>query len=615
MNNEKQLPEAPASAAEKLPVYKKRKILILLSALLAALILLNAAMIVLLAIRASDGESGDADGGAVSTEDFVYNKGDITKYLPGFSASTVSGIVAPGKEYKLDEITDETILEYINQQILKKVSASDDGKTNKTRPIDYGDVVYLYILYVEKDGEKIGIDYFNSAYSSLSGYQIGSNQFGKEFDAALMGKIPAEMGSTEFDAIGTISDGDVICITYTATVDGAEEAAEKAKSERLELATADAAFKAALLASCKAIGQEFKFDLTTDIDKDGDEELVHYVATVDSVARESNITKLTATLPEDFFGKSMDEKYTSLNGASLDFYVSVSHSVAYENSYEVEVEVTEEIEKEIEKEIEGEDGEKITVTETVTETVTKKVKEKRYIEHFDDLTYTFIKETLQHTFSTVPKGDTEDALNEAARKQYFEDIKKTQTESYNDNVKNNTVSVIWSYLMETVEFDALPEQYVADSVVAALDEFEYQYNYQLASDPNFSVAFANIEEYAVYYYGPYGYDPEEYETYSDFVKEYLIPGSVKQMLLTYAIVDELGLKETKYNTVYDRYLQELIDDAKVQGESLTREDAIKYYVENYGATYLDSMVYAELANDYIYENNRVDWELSSEKAE
>ncbi len=588
MNNEKQIPETPVTEAVKVPVYKKRGMLVLLSVLLAVAVLLNAALIVVMAVRASGDDTGaGTDAPTSALGGFTYTENLIKEYFAAFGADKVTGLTVAGKDDKIDEIDDEYVTEYINEKILGLAAVSDGGKVNKTQPVDFADVVYLYILYVEKDGEKIGIDHFNSAYSALAGIQVGAAKLGKEFDEKLMGLIPKDSGSVETDVMGTVSADDVIIITYEATVDGEKEPYESLALERWDLTETETAVKDALLGACQAIGEEFTFDATHDIDGDGDEELVHYTATVSAVAYEENILKITATLPEDYFGSSMEEEYTSLNGAALDFYVIVDHSVAYEVSYEKTVKI---------------DG--------------KEETEKVYVEDFDDLTYAFITTKLSFKFETEPTGETEEAKDAAARAAYFAKIKEEQIASRDENVRAKALALIWRELVENLAFDSLPKDIVDELVTSELQNITSTYDSYYAYYSDFAASYPTIESFAR---DTYGYTAEEYETYSDYIKEKYAPQSVKQMLLIYAIYNDLGLKNdtAKYTAErdeqYELFISDIIASAASQGTTLSRQEAVDYFNQNYGDSYLEDYIMAAMVEDYLFENNTVDWELTEEK--
>lgn len=588
MNNEKNISETPVEAV-KTPVYKKRKWIVLLSVALAVLVLFNAALITVMAVRAAGGNDKDTDtnGPTSALGDFKYTENLIKQYFSAFGNDKITGLTVAGKDFKIDEIDDEYVTDYINAQILGLATVSDGGKINKTKPADYADVVYLYILYAEKDGEKLAIDHFTNAYSTLADMQIGAAMLGKEFDQKLMGIIPADFGTLETDTMGTVSADDVIVISLEAKIDG-ETAAEKILTqERWDLKELDAAVKTPLLAACKAIGEEFTFDATHDIDEDGENELVHYTATVDAVAYENNVTKITATLPEDYFGTSMDEEYTSLNGEALDFYVIVSHSVAYEVSYE--------------KTVKNEQGKNETV--------------KVIVEDFDDLTYDFIISKLGHKFETAPTGDTEEAKDAAAREAYFADVKKEQTENRAENERANAISLIWKELVDTLEFESLPEDMVQEIVTNQLSLLESNYKGYSSYYPDFVLAYPTIEDYAR---DMYGYEKEDYATYSDYIKQEYAPKSMKQMLLAYAIYNDLGLKNDteKHTAELEKqrklFIEDIIASAASQGTTLTEKEATDYFNENYSDSYLEDYVMSAMVEEYLYTHNTVDWELTAE---
>lgn len=592
MNNEKKILEAGnTDETVKLPVYKRPSVIRLLCFLLAVLVLLNAALATIMIVRALPEKNGNNGAGdSSSLPSFSYKDANIRDYFAAFGADALTGHTIAGKEYKVDPVTDEYVREYVLSQMLGMATVSNGGKLNKTEAVDFADRVYLYILYVEKDGERIPINYFDSAYSMLNYVQIGAASFGKEFDEKLVGLVPAESGTAEFIKSGTIDADDVLVFSYTAeaTVKDAEgndkKLTETVNLERWDMTQIEEKFKTAILENCKAIGEEFTFELMSDLDEDGTEEKTTYKATVASVAKEENITKITATLPDDFFGASAEEEYTSLNGATLDFYLVIDYSIAFEISYETSV---------VEK-VDGEDVKKTVKIE---------------LESVDDLTEKFIKEKIGHTFASAPVGDTQDVKDADARAKYLASVKEELAKSYDESVESNALALVWKYLCENVKFEKLPEAQVSEYAVYFLDSITSTYEYYAANDPSFALSFPTIEDFGPAYFN---YDAKDYNTYGDFVNNSLAPNTVKQALLTYAIYNELG--GLKANTAeYSRVQKEIIDReiaaAKESGETITEADILAH---NDGET-LHELVITEMVNDYLVSNNTIDWELSEDE--
>ena len=85
---------------ERAPIYKNRKITVILSVLLAVLILLNAAIALLFAL-------GDKDGTAEAPAAFSYADADIKDYISNFSSALFTGKIFAGKEYAIDDVDDD----------------------------------------------------------------------------------------------------------------------------------------------------------------------------------------------------------------------------------------------------------------------------------------------------------------------------------------------------------------------------------------------------------------------------------------------------------------------------------------------------------------------------
>lgn len=588
-NNENTTPVASVETetAVKQPVYRRKPIVILLSILLALLIAGNTVLIVFMALK-DKGSDETTQTPVVSDSSFDYSALDINAFLPGFSASMVTGNVIAGAEAKVDDVDDEAVIKYINSLLLNNKTPEKSGKVNKTEAISYADSVYLYVLYISKDGETIDVDYFNNAYAQGGEYVVGAETFGEDFDSKLIGLIPRESGTVEYITVGDIADGDVLCVTYEATIDGEEKAYKGFANERWDLSALKEDKREAVLENCKAIGQQFTFDLTEDIDEDGDEELVHYKATVSAIALEENVYTLKATLPEDYFGKSMDEKYTALNGQEIEFHIVIDYSVAYTVVYESSVEKTDE------------NGKKVTEKVSVN------------VETFDKLTAEYIKATLGYDHGAA--GSTAEEKDAAAREKYFAHIKEQLTESYESSVRTAALSLIWNHLLDTLSFTSLPEEAKTDNALEVLYELENTYNTYAYQYSDFKQYYPTLEDFARYMFG---YTEEEYANYSDYVNGVLAVKVTKQNMLYAAIYNRLGVKDdtAKYNTVRARLIEELKESAASQGTTITDEEAVKYFNDNYGATYLDQMIMQEMVEDYLVANNTIDWELSADKAE
>jgi len=569
MNEEISTNAAPSP--ERPPVYKNRKITVILSVLLAVLILLNAALALLLALDGKD------DGASDAPKAFSYAEADINDYIAAFSSALFTGKTFAGKEYAIKDADDDYVTRTINSTVLSKAEVANSGFVNKTAPIGYADMVYFYILSakeIDTDGatlKDIDDSFFVNAYTQRGELQIGAALLGKEFDAALTGKTPAELGTAVFREHGYAKDGDetVFVISYEAKIDGKDTVAKTVSGARLDTSKAKGAIEEAVAAKLAsesiALGESFKLDLTHDVDEDEKEELVHYTVTVNAAVSETPYV-LEATLPDNYFGEKDD--FYALNGKKLSFSVVVDYSVEYKVAYE------------------GSDGNEKTV------------------EGYETLTAEFIKNVLG--FETTETDD------EAVRNAYFADTKKKVEESLESTRKQNATSIIWQGLLKEITFDTLPKEKLDEIAEGSVSEFiklYYQYSYQYET---FSVTYPTVEDYARAYFG---YSREEFESYEDYLKNEYAPSTVKQQLLLYAIYNSGAIEGAyeKYMKLLNEQADAIIKSAAEGNQTITRDEALDYlYTQQKGKDTVVQTFVTQIVNDFLYEKNTVDWELSAE---
>ena len=557
----------------------------ILSVLLALLIALNAALSVFLILENRPEDVREES----ESEAFDFENANIKDYLAAFSAALLTGNTYAGKELALDKnVSEEDAKTYITSLFLAKATPSDGGKLNKTKPMDFADQLSFYVLYAEKVNEDgtyspLDTEYFINAFAQSGQIQLGSAILGKEFDAALFGKAPSELGSVTMREHGYVTDGEetVLVVSYEATIDGKDTVYKTVNGKRFDTLKESGAFADALLAkladgSNVALGEGFKLDVTHDINEDGKDELVHYNVNVNAAVTEDEYI-IEATLPEDFFGKN-DENY-ALCGTKLAFHVAALYSVAYEVSF--------------------------------TTTENKVVK----INGFDDLTAEYISTVLESVSSTgFSTEKTEDA---EVRAEYLDYYVEHLTESYEETQKTNAINLIWKNLLNDIDFDHLPEDALEELKEESLTAFNSQYEQMVYYYASYSMTnpYATIEDFAKDYFG---YDTETYESYVDYIEKEHTPKAVKQELLIYAIYNS-GLIEDaygKYMKLFNEYVDAFIKVAANQGTTLSRDAAIeRVYNANGGAKNVKEAYILQIVNDYLYENNQIDWELSSEDAE
>lgn len=329
--------------AESVSVNTLRRPLIVLLSVFVALCLLVSALAVFTFVDFSEEGSGNA-GGQTTVPGFDYYTALLSDYLT-YTDATFKGLTLPGFESRVDAVTLESTKKYINEILLSQVDSYDDeGNMTSyipkyTEAIDYADEVFLYIVRVEKDGERVDVNYFENAYMETGNIQIGMEYFGKEFDDKLIGIVPADTCYFETRTTGSVDADDVILLSYTVTETVKSTDKDKENEvknhknlagERIDLSEKDAAWVEKLLASYGTIGQYFSFEYEEDIDEDGDKETVKYEGMVDAAVENEHTYTFDATLPADYFGKApTDPKIAALNGAKLTFTVCVLYSVPH----------------------------------------------------------------------------------------------------------------------------------------------------------------------------------------------------------------------------------------------------------------------------------------------
>ena len=278
------MPEAETAAVNTL-----RRPLIVLLSVFVALCLLVSALAVFTFVDFSEEGSGNA-GGQTTVPGFDYYTALLSDYLT-YTDATFKGLTLPGFESRVDAVTLESTKKYINEILLSQVDSYDDeGNMTSyipkyTEAIDYADEVFLYIVRVEKDGERVDVNYFENAYMETGNIQIGMEYFGKEFDDKLIGIVPADTCYFETRTTGAFDEDDVILLSYTVTETVKSTDKDKENEvknhknlagERIDLSEKDAAWTKLLIDNAKVVGQYFTFEYEEDIDEDGEKEKVKY---------------------------------------------------------------------------------------------------------------------------------------------------------------------------------------------------------------------------------------------------------------------------------------------------------------------------------------------------
>lgn len=525
----------------------KRSVLVALLAVAVALAILCSVFgALLIAERVS--ENG-------KNETFRYDKTKIKNYIANFSAEMVTGYDnIPGKDVKPTGIDEAAVKAYIDSVLLENAKAVNGGRVSKSAVVGYADEVSLYVLEVLLDGKRVETDYFDTGFEAAA-FQVGAALFGEDFDKKLMAleKAPKDMGTVAFRTVekdGTplslknIEKGTVLSVSYTATIDGETAPYENYSSMRLNTADPrNALLCEQLLAKSEVVGQQVEFELTHDIDGDGDEEKVAYKAVVAAVVEEKDVIEISFTLPADYFSENQDEEYTKLNGKTLTARIVVDYMVDYE------------------------------------------------ARTWDTMTVEDMK--------TTGIGYVAAAANDAERQNCIVYVTKTLSKDYEDSVKQTKVALIWQTLLEELEFDALPEAAVEETYDRMYDTVIDVFHTQ-----GYDTAYTDLNAFAVDYFG---YSTEQYATLTDYLNEYFVPNYVKQELLIYGIYNELlrGTVEEKLQAAFDARVDELVASA---GNGVTEQQVI----DGYGEDYIRALAIGDVVEDYLFENNDVNWDLAPE---
>ncbi len=492
---------------------------------------------------------------------FNYSELDIKDYFADFSASEVTGLTIPGKEYSVAEVDEEYIKDYINY--LFRASAKVEVSGNRSEPVDYADQLYIYILSAKYNGESVQDDYFINAYGQSNPLIIGDKTFGEEFDNALIGLIPADSYYTHKTS-ASVTDTSVITLSYNATIEGEEKAYKSVSNLRLDLATADSYLKTPLLAAAPVVGQQFEFTAVYDIDDDGEDETVKYEAFINSVLEETPFV-FTATLPEDYFPETWEDEYTELNGKAIEFSVIIEYS----NSYSA----------------------------------------KKY----EEITKADIEAMVKaQSLNFTVKKDSDDATTKA---ELFDFLMDAEKKSREESLKNNKINLIWNTILDEMTF-AVPEEASVKAATSLRAQLQATYmEYAGTYGDSFLSDCPTLEDFARDYY--FGYDAEEYASYEEYIDEYSAVRYARQQMLLYGIFEYCNLKIDE-DAFQKEYKSTMESNQKYFGTSdkpATEKEVNRQFIAQYGAdleTLLRSNYIYEAVNNYLTEKNEIDFTLASE---
>lgn len=646
-----------------------RRPLIVLTAVLVVLSLLTALFAVFTFVDFSD---DDTTGGGTSGTAFDYYTATLADYI-AINKGMISGLTIPGFGKGIDEVTPESVKKYINQILLSAVALTDEQLSAPanyrdlvkwSEAIGYGDEVFLYILRAETaSGERVAKKYFENAYMEAGHIQIGMGYFGEDFDSKLLGLVPKDTGYFESRTRGEVSADDVILISYTATEtvksteEGKEDTVKNHKNYtniRMDLAEiTDTAFRDALLAAYGTVGQYFSFEYEEDIDEDGDKETVKYEGVIDAVVENETPYKLTATLPDDFFGAApKDEELAALNGATLTFYINIDYTVPHEvntvdtmtkedfatlnaflsannypsftpsndvskvvNGAEKKGELTTladkvtalrgEIKK-LEDEIETAKGKgDIARLEAEIATLKAEIAALEAAGNNESAEYKAKKDTLE-TKENALKSKTEDLEKKEASlasKKTELDEKKAALDAALDVARAECLTFFTKEMEESYEESMkltagalIYEHLLQNLVFASLPESEVAAMEKTAREA-VEYSYSELTAYQKRNYRDinafaatfFGYDEKDYDDYETYIKEYLAPYEIKALLLLPGIYNTFINDVTKLDAEIDAYIEDVIELTAAEGDPMTREEILENFKTNYGADYQEAL--------------------------
>ena len=169
----------------------------------------------------------------IMQRDFDYMKADLSKYIE-ISENDYKNYDI---ELYFDEVTDKDverkIMALLYQNRDKEPQYNGGNVTNL--PISVGDKVHFYYrgYTVDENGREIDIENASNLLSDISTLEIGSLSFIPGFEESLIGKNPKDYTRLEIETEGTVQQGDVIYLSYSAMLPSGETVQKV--SERIDL--------------------------------------------------------------------------------------------------------------------------------------------------------------------------------------------------------------------------------------------------------------------------------------------------------------------------------------------------------------------------------------------
>ena len=486
---------------------------------------------------------------------------DLTRYLALEGSDYKNIKIDYSEQYAaMEKPHDMAWLEARYETVLEELQYSnrkgDATVKTKSKPIGYGDDVYLYVLgatYEDTDGTVKPVvntgEYFDNAYTStpLGPFTVGKAQvFGEAFDDALVGFVPKDTYLIR-ETMDALTASDVVCMTYSyGTKTGKQTSFTQ---DRVVLSEQDPAFVSALIAKFEELGRPYgekiTFDATVTVtDKDGVESQVTYTynCNVHFIAREK-VQEVTFTIPKDFFDDEDEEQF----GKGL----KVLH------------------------------GKKVTVRVIVPYMVDYELPDTNTVE--------FFKETL--------KLETEETEYDKVVQAYKQYSLETMNKQIQDNLDAVPGRLLWNKILANLQgtsqtgsaFTGYPDSYMQEKY-----NYIYQtvYNQYLA----YGTGYGSVDAYIYYAVD------SNYNSFTSYV-ESATYGEAQKDLVAYTIYRREGLKvtEAEIDAEYKEYMDSLIkaaNESKAEDDETVYDQA--YFEEEYGKD-----VIMEKVTEYLVKVNNV----------
>ncbi len=250
-----------------------------------------------------------------------YTEDDLDKYI-SVSESDYRGFLS-SPDFRAP--TDAEIERQIMNLLFKNKDAKPqyNGGNVTTIPISVGDTAYIYYrgYTVDENGTQKDIDGASNFSSSIYPLEIGSLSFIEGFEESLIGKIPADYERFERKDSGTVDEGDVIYLTYSALYPDGSSVSESEKRIDLSLPGTDAAYGEGFAEFF--VGKEIATKTYTATFKHTAGDAVYYDMKIGfATSCEGSPLTVDARFPEDY-------REQSLRGVNAKFDVYIRYSNVY----------------------------------------------------------------------------------------------------------------------------------------------------------------------------------------------------------------------------------------------------------------------------------------------